>query len=396
MFVNKILNSKIMKKLTNDEVIEKLKSLYGETLDYSKVQYINSRNPITLICPIHGKFEQYANNALQGKGGCPKCKLGISNQSEFIKAAKERFGDKFTYGKTKFKNLSTKVVITCPIHGDFEVTPRQFLQAKYGCRQCYNDSKKVEKPRKLTIQEKLDIRKQKWIDCCTNIHNNKYDYSKVDYRKACEKVCIICPEHGEFWQTPTDHKSGRGCPRCGRVTTFSKVVKSQEIFEKSAREVHGYKYTYGKYKGMHSYMEISCPKHGMFLCTPHNHLYNRTGCPKCNQSYGEQLISEWLDSNNIQYIYQFNIKQNTTNRYMDFYFTLNNINYAIEYNGIQHYKPVEFFGGEKAFIEQQERDQFIRSYCNEQNIQLIEISYLLSREEVFKYLTNLIKNESKT
>ena len=80
-----------MKKLTNDEVIEKLKFLYGETLDYSKVQYINSRNPITLICPIHGEFEQYANNALQGKGGCPKCKLGISNQSEFIKAAKERF-----------------------------------------------------------------------------------------------------------------------------------------------------------------------------------------------------------------------------------------------------------------------------------------------------------------
>lgn len=91
------------------------------------------------------------------------------------------------------------MVVTCPIHGDFEVTPRQFLQAKYGCGQCYNDSKKVEKPRKLTIQEKLDIRKQKWIDYCTNIHNNKYDYSKVDYRKAHEKVCIICPEHGEFW-----------------------------------------------------------------------------------------------------------------------------------------------------------------------------------------------------
>ena len=80
-----------MKKLTNEEVIEKLKSLYGDSLDYTKVQYVNSRNPITLICTKHGEFSQYANNALQGKGGCPKCKLGIATQEEFIKESKKIF-----------------------------------------------------------------------------------------------------------------------------------------------------------------------------------------------------------------------------------------------------------------------------------------------------------------
>ena len=46
-------------------------------------------------------------------------------------------------------------------------------------------------------------------------HNNKYDYSKVEYVNSSTKVCIICPEHGEFWQTPHKHLSGQGCPKCG-------------------------------------------------------------------------------------------------------------------------------------------------------------------------------------
>lgn len=115
-----------MKKLTNEEVIEKLKLNYGTSLDYSKVQYVNSRSYITLICHKHGEFQQYANNALLGKGGCPKCKLGVSNQQEFINAAVQKFKNKFSYDKTKFINLSTKVIITCPIHGDFEIIPRNF------------------------------------------------------------------------------------------------------------------------------------------------------------------------------------------------------------------------------------------------------------------------------
>ena len=46
------------------------------------------------------------------------------------------------------------------------------------------------------------------------VHGNKYDYSKVEYVNNGDKVCIICPEHGEFWQTKFDHTHGLGCPKC--------------------------------------------------------------------------------------------------------------------------------------------------------------------------------------
>lgn len=384
-----------MEKLTNDKVINKLKSIYGESLDYSKVQYTNSRSYITLICPIHGEFQQYANNALQGRGGCPKCKLGISNLSEFIKASIDRFGDKFNYDKTKFKNLSTKVIITCPIHGDFEVVPRQFLQSKYGCSKCYKDSLKVEKPRKLTPEEIRVQKQEKWIESCTKIHNNKYDYSKVKYIKNSEKVCIICPEHGEFWQTPTDHKSGRGCPKCGYVNRANKTRISQEEFEFRANEKWNNKYTYGKYKSMHSYIEVICPEHGSFYVTPHNHLVD-CGCPECSKSSGELIIAQFLKTHNIQYISQYKINIDSQINVsgiakIDFY--LPKYNCFIEYNGIQHYKPIKHFGGEIKFNRQIQRDEFVRNYCRENSIKLIEIPYNMNSKQIFNELNNLFDEQ---
>ena len=65
----------------------------------------------------------------------------------------------------------------------------------------------------------------KFIEKCNIIHNNKYDYSKVEYIKNTNKVCIICPEHGEFWQTPKDHLNKRGCPVCGKLNSIKNRTK---------------------------------------------------------------------------------------------------------------------------------------------------------------------------
>lgn len=383
-----------MRKLTNSEVIKKLESIYGTSLDYSQVQYVNSRSPITLICPIHGKFEQYANNALQGKGGCPKCKVGISSQDEFITAARNHFGSKFTYDKVKFKNLSSKVIVTCPIHGDFEVIPRQFLQAEYGCNKCYHESRKVDKEQKLSEEDKRTLKQSKWIKDCAIVHNNKYDYSKVHYVKSNQKVCIICPEHGEFWQTPTDHKSGRGCPKCGQNSRVSKTRISQEEFESRANKKWNNRYTYGTYSSMNKYVEVICPIHGSFYVTPNNHLKD-CGCPKCSRSSGEIIISEFLDSHQVEYIseYQISIDKSINPSgiaKIDFYLPKQNT--FIEYNGIQHYIPVKYFGGEIKLEQQVQRDNYVRKYCKDQNIKLIEIPYNLSSEQITNKLNKLISN----
>ena len=102
---------------------------------------------------------------------------------------------------------------------------------------------------------------EEFIKKAKEVHGDKYDYSKVEYKKAIEKICIICPEHGEFWQIPTNHLKGCGCPSCGGNKKYT-----LEIFIKKAREVHGDKYDYSKvdYKKASEKVCIICPKHGEF------------------------------------------------------------------------------------------------------------------------------------
>ena len=100
-----------------------------------------------------------------------------------------------------------------------------------------------------------------FIEKARKVHGNKYDYSKVEYHNNHEKVCIICPEHGEFWQTPKNHLKGCNCPKCSNVYKMS----NEEWIEK-AREIHGDKYDYSKthYISNKLKVKIICPKHGEF------------------------------------------------------------------------------------------------------------------------------------
>ena len=113
-----------MRKLTTYEFIEKAKKVHGDKYDYSKVEYVNSRTKICIICPQHGEFWQTPNAHLM-KEGCPKCKgenvskVNRRTTNEFIEKAKKVHGDKYDYSKVDYKNNSTKVCIICPIHGEF-------------------------------------------------------------------------------------------------------------------------------------------------------------------------------------------------------------------------------------------------------------------------------------
>ena len=118
------------------------------------------------------------------------------------------------------------------------------------------------------------------------IHNNKYDYSKVEYVNNKTKVCIICPIHGEFWQLLGNHSRGQGCPECGKIKCRESKFMGTEIFIQRSIEKHGNKYDYSKteYLGWRKKSIIICPIHGEFLQTPNAHLRG-DGCPKCSHSY---------------------------------------------------------------------------------------------------------------
>ena len=223
-----------MKKMTTLDFIKQSIKTHGNKYDYSKVEYIGSKEKACIICPEHGEFWQIAYNHLCGQG-CPKCadlsriKSKVITKEEFIKKAKKIHGDKYDYSKVEYKNYGTKVCIICPEHGEFWQTPNNHLYG-YGCKKCAN--KKLSDRLKLTNIE--------FIERVKRIHGDKYDYSKVEYDNAHKKVCIICPKHGEFWQTPDKHLRGEGCPFCNE----SKLEREIRILLTE----HNIKFEYNKSK----------------------------------------------------------------------------------------------------------------------------------------------------
>ncbi len=131
------------------------------------------------------------------------------------------------------------------------------------------------------------LTKDEFIEKSKNVHGDKYDYSKVNYINANENVCIICPEHGEFWQKPNNHLNGNGCPLCVR-----KKWDTKSFIEK-AMEIHGNKYDYSKteYKSTREKVCIICPEHGEFWQYPLSHLEG-CGCRKEKRGIKEDCWEE--------------------------------------------------------------------------------------------------------
>ena len=259
-----------MQKLTTEEFVKKAREVHGDKYDYSKVEYKNNSTKICIICPNHGEFLQIPYHHLQGSG-CSKCSKieRINNQTYtkkiFVKKAKEVHGNRYDYSKVEYKNSSTKICIICPDHGEFLQIPNSHLRGQ-GCPKCGNKFKGISKRGTNS----------KFIKKSKDIHGDKYDYSKVEYKNSKEKVCIICPDHGEFYQKPNHHLRGVGCPWCGGR------YKNTEDFVKRARKIHDDKYDYSKanYKNYSTNICIICPDHGEFYQKPSNHM-SGGGCPSC-------------------------------------------------------------------------------------------------------------------
>ena len=141
-------------------------------------------------------------------GDVGKYLFGISsavNKTQFfINKANKIHNYKYDYSLTNFINMTTKIKIICPEHGEFEQNPNSHMQG-YECNKC---------GRNITNNSKR-CTKEDFIVKSNLTHNYKYDYSKVQYISSSEKVLIICPIHGEFLQKTNSHVSGSGCPNCG-------------------------------------------------------------------------------------------------------------------------------------------------------------------------------------
>ncbi len=349
-------------KLTQEEFIKSLKEIHGDKYNYSLVKYINSRTNIDIVCPKHGVFTQGAREHKRGYN-CPKCaneERGLnrcSSQEEVIKKFKQIHGKRYDYSLVNYKNSFTKVDIICIEHGIFKQKPSLHL-SEAGCPKCV-------KHKNYTKETIINLGNKK--------HDYKYDYSLVEYINSLTKIKIICPidNHGLFEVVPNSHLSGAGCPKCSGNYRFTEYEIIERFIEK-----HGKKYSYSKveYKNAHKKVIIICPKHGEFLQTPNSHIRG-TSCPNCRQSTGENTIRTLLEKSNIEFIYEKKFPNCKYKNLLSFDFYLIKSNICIEYNGIQHYKALDIFGGKKAFVGVKLRDKIKMEYCKNNNIPLLIIKY---------------------
>ena len=221
----------------------------------------------------------------------------------------------------------------------------------------------------------------------------KWDYSKTKYKDSRSKVIIVCQRHGyEFEVYPTQHlKLQKDCLHCKRDKMSLKFIeKSKSLWGDSLD------YSELVYKNNKTDVILICKYHGSFKQRPDNHIFNMNGCPSCNKSKGELMISNFLDNNDIEYVFQKKFEKCINKYTLRFDFYLPKFNTCIEYNGEQHYKEIDYFGGSKTLKYNKKKDNIKYKFCKKNNIDLIIIKYNESIEDKLNFIfNNQYKNQEK-
>lgn len=364
------------KKKTTNEFISEAISIHGNKYNYSKVEYHGKGDKVCIICPEHGEFWQTPEKHLSGQG-CPLCsKTMKGNNDSFVKKAICVHGCKYDYSKVNYINNREKVCIICPEHGEFWQDPHNHLKGK-GCPEC---GKEINKPKKYTTKS--------FISEAIKIHGNKYDYSQSEYVDMNTKVKIICPIHGEFFQTPYVHLNGSDCPKCSHISLGIERRSNKEIFIDRAKEIHGDKYDYSSvnYITAKHKVLIKCPIHGDFWQTPDKHIQGN-GCPKCTQPFSKNemeildFIKRHMGDNSVVE----HDRSILNGKELDIF--IPSINAAIEYNGLYwHTKDKNYH-----LLKSEE--------CEKHGIKLIQIfedEYIHNKEIVLSKILHIIKNGNYT
>jgi len=366
--------------ILKSEILKKSKEIHNNKYSYnlSSDIFIMS-DKIDIICPIHKIFKQSINHHINRKQGCPKCKGDkISNTKkikidDIIKRSKELYNDLYiiqNLENLEYKNIFSKINIKCSKHNlIFNQSINTHLKGYKGCKQCVKEIKKIPIPKNQKTSEEFIEKHKKY-----NFDEN-YDYSKVKYINNRANVEIVCLKHGSFFT-----KNPKiGCQKC----------KNHKNFIEKSKIIHNYKYDYSKVRYINNFtkVEIICSKsgHPNFFQQPSNHTTGK-GCPICNSSKGELYIHNYLTNKKISFIKEKKFDDCKFLKVLKFDFYLPQHNMCIEFDGLQHFKSINYFGGLEGLKTSQKRDKIKNNYCKANNIKLIRIKY---NENIENILSNI-------
>lgn len=417
---------------TNESFIEELRKINPNVQPLEK--YINSKTKILCKCLIDNyEWKARPDQLLQGHA-CPKCSGRAKKEHDtFVKEIRDINPNITILGE--YKNSQTKLKCKCTIDGyEWNVKPNVLLNG-HGCPMCAGNIKKTHKefveqmsiinPNieilneyqntniKIHCRCKIDgyewkttvgslLRGSKCKRCLGvetktkdefyEMMNSMYPHVRitgkyVNHQSELDCECLL---DGHKWST-TAHTlmRGHGCKRCAGT-----MKKTHEEFIVEASEKNKNLTVIGEYKGTREKILCKCNKCGNEWFTSPSFVLYGGGCPNCaTTSKGELKIAELLSDNNVDYISQKTFEKCLYRSLLRFDFYVPSQNLCIEYQGEQHYEPVDFAGkgiewAEMVFEENQEKDNIKRSFCKDNNIKLLEISYwdfeniekILSRE----------------
>jgi len=222
-------------------------------------------------------------------------------------------------------------------------------------------------------------------------HGEVYDYSEFVFENVTTPSKIICSKHGVFVQRPVSHYRGAGCPKCSVEAVHDEQKIDFDIFIVRAKDFHGEKYVYDKasFVDIFTPMEIKCPSHGGFLQAPRDH-YRGSGCPQCLSSKGETVIRNILTRVGVKFEEQKKFKGMAHKGSLRCDFYLPNLNCVIEFNGKQHYEPIELFGGVEGLKRTQIRDAVKYEFLERKGIDLLIFSNPI--DEIESKLVSYLEN----
>ena len=327
-------------------------------------KYLGSNVKMRYICPQGHNHEMCWDNFKKGKR-CPDCqrvKNSKSRKKDFniIKHSFEQEGYTLITKEEEYKNASTKLSYMCQKEHKHSITWNSFNGGNR-CPECAKESTRLKLKLDFSII-KQEIEKEGYILLSTD----------EDYINNTSKLKMICPEGHECKISWGNFKQGRRCRECAVKDKAKKQRTDFSIIQK-AFEKEGYILLSKEeeYENKDSKLLYLCNK-GHKNITNWSNFNSGCRCPKCNSPKGERKIIKYLESNNISFIHDKNI-WNENDLRPDFY--LPSYNLVIEFDGIQHFEPVEHFGGERNFKITQKRDRDKNEYCKKNNINILRIPY---------------------
>lgn len=372
------------KKTRQERFLQKARAKYGDTYDYSLVNYKGREIPINIICKIHGVFPITPRNFLSGchnqpAHGCPKCD-GIKEQKkitqeDFLQAVREKHGDKWDVSNVQYVSQNQILGLSCPDCKDNFKTTTKKLMDGLGCPRCEGRIK--------------DLRY--FVEEAKKVHGDEYDYSEcyLSHSKSGAIVLnnIRCKHHGLYSTRADIHIQQKcKCPKCNPPKDKIPLEERRDAYIRRAIERHGeghFDYSQVDYHRKRDKVKIRCIIHDYWFyqsLEEHSKKNKMGGCPLCSETTGEREVRLYLEKKHIDYTAQKIIEnirpQELKLQYLRVDFYLEKYRLFIEYNGEQHYKDCGWFRRTtRDFEKQQLRDEVLREYCQKYNYNLLEIKY---------------------